>query len=232
VFAPDLTLALPEEFGDNNVLPEPAALVEGWIRVTKNENTTFSLSSADVAVLADLLERGKAGDERALETLYEMNKARIYRLAFRHTYNPVIAEDLLQDTFLKVFAHLDDVRDPATFPAWLYRVALNTCFSYLRGKKLRAETMVPLSEIEGRLEEATYDVHEKDLRGPIESATNALPAKLRRIFILHDIEGFKHGEISRLLGCSVGTSKSQLFKARMKVRSVLKSRGIGKENES
>jgi RNA polymerase sigma-70 factor, ECF subfamily len=221
--SPDLTLALREEIGDNGVLPGPAALAGGWNQVAADENAS---------VLAGLLERGKAGDERALEALYEMHKARIYHLACRHTFNPVVAEDLLQDTFVKVFSHLDDVKDPATFPAWLYRVALNTCYSYLRGKKLRAETMVPLSTIEGRLEEATYDLHEKDVREPIESAVATLPEKLRKIFILHDVEGFKHGEISRMLGCSVGTSKSQLFKARMKIRRLLQSRGIGKENVS
>jgi RNA polymerase sigma-70 factor, ECF subfamily len=232
VIAPELTLALTEEIGDNGVRPDSGAFFGGWTSVLEDENKPASPSSTDTAALARLLERGKAGDERALESLYEMNKARIYRLAYRHTFNPATAEDLLQDTFIKVFSHLDDVKDPATFPAWLYRVALNTCYSYLRGKKIRSGTMVPLSAIEGRLEEATYDAHETDLRGPIESALETLPAKLKRIFILHDIEGFKHGEISRMLGCSVGTSKSQLFKARLKVRRVLMGRGIGKENES
>jgi RNA polymerase sigma-70 factor, ECF subfamily len=229
---PDLTLALSGEIGDNDVRPDAEALASGWISVVEDERRPFSLSPADVAVLADLLERDKAGEERALETLYETNKARIYKLAYRHTFNQATAEDLLQDTFVKVFSHLDDVKDPATFPAWLYRVALNTCYSYLRGKKLRSETMVPLSTVEGRIEEAADDSPENDLRGPIASALETLPPKLKRIFVLHDVEGFKHGEIARILGCSVGTSKSQLFKARMKVRRILRGRGIGKESES
>ncbi len=140
---PDLALALQEKIGDNGVLPGATALAGGWNPVVEDENG---------AVLADLIKRGKAGDERALEALYEMHKTRIFHLACRHTYNPVVAEDLLQDTFVKVFSHLDDVKDPATFPAWLYRVALNTCYSYLRGKKLRSETMVPLSAVQGRLD--------------------------------------------------------------------------------
>jgi RNA polymerase sigma-70 factor, ECF subfamily len=232
VLTPDLTLALPEEIGDNTVGPCDGTLIGAWTRVAEDNGTGPFPGSVDMSALAGLLERGKAGDMSALEAIYEAHKTRIYQLAYRHTYNPVIAEDLLQDIFIKVFAHLGDVRDPATFPAWLYRVALNTCYSYLRGRKLRSEMMVPLSEVEGRLSEATYDDHETDLRKPIEEAVQTLPAKLRRIFVLHDIEGFKHGEIAGMLGCSVGTSKSQLFKARIKVRNILKRRGIGKEKES
>jgi RNA polymerase sigma-70 factor (ECF subfamily) len=96
----------------------------------------------------------------------------------------------------------------------------------LRGKKLRSERTIPLSQIEGKLDEAVYDTHEKEIGKPIDDAIQVLPARLRSVFVLHDVEGFKHGEIARLLGCSVGTSKSQLFKARLKVRDALKDRGV------
>jgi len=86
--------------------------------------------------------------------------------------------------------------------------------------------MVPLSAIEGGPGEATYDTHETGLRKPIEEALRDLPARLRSVFMLHDVDGFKHGEISRILGCSVGTSKSQLFKARMRLREKLKRKGV------
>jgi RNA polymerase sigma-70 factor (ECF subfamily) len=222
VFAQALTLALRGQIGDNGYHPDHGGYCGAGTLVTENER----VDSKDTAALERLLERSRSGDERAMESIYEMFKTRVFQLAYRHTYNPVIAEDLMQEVFLKVFTHLGEVKAAETFPAWIYRVALNTCYSYLRGKKLRSERTVPLSEIEGKLDEAVYDTHEKEIGKPIDDAIQVLPARLRSVFVLHDVEGFKHGEIARLLGCSVGTSKSQLFKARLKVRDALKGRGV------
>jgi RNA polymerase sigma-70 factor (ECF subfamily) len=222
VFAQALTLALRGQIGDNNLRPDRERFVGAWTSVTEDQIVDIK----DIAVLERLLARGRTGDDRAMESIYEMFKVRVFQLAYRHTYNPVIAEDLLQDIFLKVFTHLGDVRNAETFPAWVYRIALNTCYSYLRGKKLRSERTVPLREIEGKLDEAVYDTHEKEIGKPIDDAIQVLPPRLRSVFVLHDVEGFKHGEIARMLGCSVGTSKSQLFKARLRVRSLLKDKGV------
>ena len=217
-----LALALREQIGDNSLRPDRERPIGVWTSVTEDQPVDVK----DIAVLEGLLARGRAGDDRAMESIYEMFKVRVFQLAYRHTYNVVIAEDLLQDIFLKIFAHLGDVKKAETFPAWVYRITLNTCYSYLRGKKLRSERTVPLSEIEGKLDEAVYDTHEKEIGKPIDDAIRTLPARLRTVFVLHDVEGFKHGEIARILGCSVGTSKSQLFKARLKVRSLLKGKGV------
>ena len=229
MFAQALTLALMGQIEDNSLGPGRERLAGAWTTVTEDPIVDIK----DNAVLERLLERGRAGDDRAMESIYEMFKTRIFQLAYRHTYNPVIAEDLLQEVFLKVFTHLGEVKNAVTFPAWVYRVALNTCYSYLRGKRLRSERTVPLSEIEGKLDEAVYDTHEKEIRKPIDDAIELLPARLRSIFVLHDVEGFKHGEIARMLGCSVGTSKSQLFKARLKIRGSPEKQGrFMMENES
>lgn len=222
VFAQALTLALKGQIGDNGLRPDHERFAGAWTSVTEDQIVDIK----DNAVLERLLARGRAGDERAMESIYEMFKTRVFHLAYRHTYNPVIAEDLLQDVFLKVFTHLGEVKAAETFPAWVYRIALNTCYSYLRRKKLRSERTVVLSEIEGKLDEAVYDTHEKEIGKPIDDAIQVLPARLRSVFVLHDVEGFKHGEIARMLGCSVGTSKSQLFKARLKVRGLLKDKGV------
>ena len=222
VFAQALTLALRGQIGDNSLCPDRERFAGAWSSVTEDQIVDIK----DIAALERLLAKGRAGDERAMESIYEMFKTRVFHLAYRHTYNPVIAEDLLQDVFLKVFTHLGKVKAAETFPAWVYRVALNTCYSYLRGKKLTSGRTVPLSEIEGKLDEAVYDTHEKEIGKPIDDAIQVLPARLRSVFVLHDVEGFKHGEIARLLGCSVGTSKSQLFRARLKVRDALKGRGV------
>ena len=216
------SLASREEIGDN-----PLSRIFGsWPLMTDDEVRKPPLEPADKAALERLLERARSGDERAQEALYGMYKARVFGMAFRYTGDPVAAEDLLQDVFIKVFTHLEDVRNVDTMSAWVYRIALNTCYSYLRSKRLRSRTMVPLSAIEGGPGEATYDTHETELKKPIEEALRSLPARLRSVFMLHDVDGFKHAEISRILGCSVGTSKSQLFKARMRIREKLKGRGV------
>jgi RNA polymerase sigma-70 factor (ECF subfamily) len=216
------TLALRMEIGDNTL----SRILGALSFMTEDEARRPSLEPAEKAALERLLERARSGDEGAQEALYGMYKTRVFGLACRYTSDPVAAEDLLQDVFIKIFTHIEDVRDVETMSAWVYRIALNTCFSYLRNNRLRSRTMVPLSAIEGGPGEATYDTHEAGLRKPIEEALRDLPARLRSVFMLHDVDGFKHGEISRILGCSVGTSKSQLFKARMRLREKLKGKGV------
>ncbi len=173
-----------------------------------------------------LVRRAAAGDVAAMETIYQQFKQPVFNLAYRYSSDRATAEDLLQDIFIKIFTHLGDVKDSGTFSAWIYRIALNECYSFLREKKSRSQKTIPMAEIEGKLEEASYDGHERNIRKPLEEAIQALPAKLRSVFVLHDVQGFKHREIARTLGCSVGTSKSQLFKARLKVRQYLKKKGI------
>ena len=155
------TLALREEIGDNIL----SRILGAWPFMTEDEARIPSLEPAEKAALERLLERARSGDEKAQEALYGMYKARVFGLACRYTYDPVAAEDLLQDIFIKVFTHLGDVRDVATMSAWVYRIALNACYSHLRSKRLRSRTMVPLSAIEGGPGEATYDTHEAELRG-------------------------------------------------------------------
>ena len=216
------TLALRARIGDNTL----SRILGAWPFMTEEESPRPSLDPAKKAALERLLAGARAGDESAQEALYGTYKARVFGLACRYTCDPVAAEDLLQDIFIKVFTHLGDVRDVETMSAWVYRIALNACYSYLRSKRLRTRTMVPLSAIEGGPDEATHDTHEAGLAKPIEEALRELPARLRSVFVLHDVDGFKHGEISRILGCSVGTSKSQLFKARIRIREKLKGKGL------
>ena len=176
------------------------------------------------SVLSSLIRRGKEGDNQAMEEIYERYKSSFFNLAYRYTYDRVSAEDLLQDIFIKIFTHLQDVHKEETFVAWMYRIAVNSCYSYLRSKKSRDNRLVALSSIEGRKEEAVYDSHEASLRGPLDEAVQLLPEKLRAVFLLHDVQGYKHGEIARMLDIEIGTSKSQLFKARLKIREFLKNK--------
>jgi RNA polymerase sigma-70 factor (ECF subfamily) len=224
--APGLILAVTGEIMDNRTYDQPGGsqVAAGSMSGAKRDASAWG--TADKARLADLLARGRSGDLAAMESIYEMFKRPVFGLQYRHTLNQAVAEDLLQDVFLKVFSHLREVRDADTFPAWVFRIALNTCYSYLRQQKAQGGKTVPLSEMEGQILDEGAEPVESDLKEPLETAVESLPPRLRSVFVLHDVQGYKHEEISRLLGCSVGTSKSQLFKARMKLRVFLKARKV------
>ena len=211
--SPELALATPIQMRDNAFVSRP-----------KVDTPPVASSASTETPLAELIARGKAGDPAALEALYRRYKTALFNLAYRYAFDRATAEDLLQEIFLKVFTHLDDVQRAETFTAWVFRIALNTCYSHLRGKRIEIEKGMPLSEVEGTRHEARVEAEENDYRRPLDEAIAALAPRLREVFLLHDVEGFKHEEIARLLGLSVGTSKSQLFKARLRIREILKAR--------
>ncbi len=222
--APGLFLAIPGQFGDNTLRVEYESFLEAALNMQPASREGPVWGTADKARLDELVSLGRNGDLAATEALYEMFKRPVFGLLYRHTQNQAVAEDLLQDVFLKIFTHLRDVRDAKTFPGWVFRIALNTCYSHLRQKKAHGDKFVPLADIEERLEAQGGEAVERDLRGPLNQAIGALAPRLRSVFVLHDVQGFKHEEIARALGCSVGTSKSQLFKARIKVRDFLRAK--------
>jgi len=175
-------------------------------------------------ILVDLVSRSREGEVQAMEILYGHFKSSLVSLAFRYTYNYAAAEDLLQDIFVKVFTHLHTLDDEKAFVRWLYRVAVNTCLSYLRTHGKLSKKTIPLEEVEGVVGDPSSMDTEREANKPLEEAIHNLPTKLKSVFLLHDVQGFKHGEIAQILGCSVGTSKSQLFKARMKIRKYLEEK--------
>ncbi|OGD31182.1 MAG: hypothetical protein A2V45_15300 [Candidatus Aminicenantes bacterium RBG_19FT_COMBO_58_17] len=192
--------------------------------MTADERDWKKSPSIPLSTLSVLIKKSQGGDEGAMEKIYEHYKRPLFNLAYRHTFDRLAAEDLLQDIFVKIFSHLGEVVRDETFVAWMYRIALNTCYSYLRNRRSRQGHSIPLSEIEGKKEEAVYDGHEESLAGPLDEAVQKLPEKLRAVFMLHDVQGHTHEEIGRMLGFTVGTSKSQLFKARMRIRGFLKDK--------
>ena len=177
--------------------------------------------------LADLIQKGVGGDERALEAIYHRFKGLLFSLAYRYTGNAAAAEDVLQDVFLKAFTHLHEVDNAVTFPGWLHRIAINTSLSYIRSRKAEMRGAVPLSEIEGVLAAPAEEERGGLLKKPLEEAIQTLPHRLKSVFLMHDVQGFKHEEIAGILGCTVGTSKSSLFKARLKLRDrLIKAKAI------
>jgi RNA polymerase sigma-70 factor (ECF subfamily) len=223
--SPGLILAIQGQIGDNNLRAEYETFLEAALGMDRDTRGGPVWGTADKDRLAELVARGRDGDLAAVESIYEMFKRPVFGLVYRHSQNQAVAEDLLQDVFLKIFSNLRNVRDAGTFPGWVFRIALNTCYSYLRQKKSQGGKFVSLEDLGGNVEDLESEPVEKDLRGPLESAIQTLAPRLRSVFILHDVQGFKHEEIARALGCSVGTSKSQLFKARIKLREFLRSKG-------
>lgn len=171
--------------------------------------------------LKELIRLSRDGDLQAMEILYEHFKASLFSLALRYTYNFAAAEDVIQDVFMKVFTNLHTLDEDKAFVGWLYRITVNTCLSYLRShKKLRQKT-IPLDDVQGMVADTEPTVIEKAENKILEQTIQKLPPRLKSVFLLHDVQGFKHQEIAHILGCSVGTSKSQLFKARKKMRKLL-----------
>ena len=176
----------------------------------------------------DVLARAQAGDHHAFAELYSLHKRRIYSLCLRMVGNIAEAEDLTQEAFLQLHRKIATFRGDSAFSTWLHRLAINVVLMKLRKKGL---SLISLDEaMEPSVEERpgrTFGAPDLSLSGamtgwPCERAIDDLPAGYRLIFVLHDIEGFEHNEIAELLECSIGNSKSQLHKARLKLREALR----------
>ncbi len=190
----------------------------GLIMAHKKGNLAEEANLQDISLLEDLINRSRGGDVKAMEAIYERFNRPLFSLIYRYTSNREVAEDLLQDVFLKIFSNLQTLRKTDTFVSWMYRIAVNTCFGYLRGSKNRVQRTVPLNDVKERISEDAAKSSDKLMKKSLDDAIHSLPTRMKTIFLLHDVQGFKHEEIALMLGCSVGTSKSQLFKARMKIR--------------
>ena len=171
----------------------------------------------------ELATRCRQGDPDAFEELYRAHAGRLYSLIFRMAGSVQEAVDLLQEVFLTAHRKLDSFRGDSALGTWLYRLAVNQCLDFLRGRQAKmARTTGSLDE-EGADEPmaAAPLVPTAISRIDLERAIAQLPAGCRAAFVLHDVEGFEHHEVATMLGVSVGTSKSQVHKARMKLRKLL-----------
>jgi len=174
--------------------------------------------------LEKLIRGAQQGQIEAFEELYYLYKNKVYGLAYRLTHNQQAAEDLTQDIFLKIFSSIQEVNRADLFPGWVYRLSLNTCYSYLRRQRTLEQKLGMLTPVEESQSGQDFDSLPGDLTRAIREALSYLPEKLRTVFILHEVEGLTHEEIAAILGCQAGTSKSQLFKARLKLRKILKKK--------
>ena len=178
---------------------------------------------------AEAIDRAKQGDAESFEGLYVLHKRRVYSLCLRMTGNTTEAEDLTQEVFLQLYRKIATFRGESAFSTWLHRLAVNVVLMHLRKKGLPLvsleETLEPLQEEGPRKDIGTRDnVLAGSLdRINLERAIERLPPGYRMVFVLHDVEGYEHNEIAEMLDCSIGNSKSQLHKARMKLRDLLRT---------
>ena len=187
-------------------------------------------------VLSDLLARAQAGDHLAFAQIYSMNKRRIYSLCLRMVGNIAAAEDLTQEAFLQLHRKIATFRGDSAFSTWLHRLAINVVLMHLRKRALPVisldEAMEPTDDERAGRSFGEPDLHLSGAidRLALQRAIENLPDGYRLIFVLHDIEGFEHNQIADMLECSIGNSKSQLHKARLKLRDALRiyPRGEGR----
>ena len=176
----------------------------------------------------EAIERAKQGDGDAFETLYDLHKRRVYSLCLRMTANTAEAEDLTQEAFLQLFRKISTFRGESAFSTWLHRMAVNVVLMHLRKKSLPVTPLEDTMETEEESPKKEPGAPDLALTGTLDrmelqKAVEALPPGYRTIFVLHDVEGHEHNEIATMVGCSIGNSKSQLHKARMKLRESLRA---------
>jgi RNA polymerase sigma-70 factor (ECF subfamily) len=193
----------------------------------------FNLSSSNPSASNELSENeairlAQEGSSEGFERLYRLHSRRVYSLCLHMSKDPLEAEDFTQDAFLQAFRKIQSFRGDSRFSTWLHRLTVNIVLMSFRRKK---HPQISLDETfesneEARKSNVEFSVRDLNLSGVIdrinlESAISQLPIGYKQMFVLHDIQGYEHHEISRILGCTAGNSKSQLHKARARLRQLL-----------
>ena len=187
------------------------------------ENQSMPASFSD----AELIARAQRGEESAFEALYHAHKRRVYHLCFRMIGNTAEAEELTQEAFLRLFRKIHMFRGDSAFSTWLHRVSVNVVLMRLRKKRV-TEISFESGDDNQESERPPRDFGAPDLsltgvvdRLTLKRAVAKLPKGCRKVFVLHDVLGCEHHEIAAKLGYTIGNSKSQLHKARMRLRKLL-----------
>lgn len=165
------------------------------------------------------------GDMGAFEELYKRHNRRVYSLCLRMTQNVPEAEDLAQEAFIQLFRKIGSFRGESAFTTWLHRLTVNQVLMHFRKRSVKLERTTEEGDTPEQIVRGTENPNQMPIldRISLDRALKQLPPGYRSVFVLHDIEGHEHEEIAKILGVAVGTSKSQLHKARMKLRRLLKT---------
>jgi RNA polymerase sigma-70 factor (ECF subfamily) len=184
--------------------------------------------SAKQVTEAEAIRLAQAGDAAAFEFLYQLHSRRVYALCLRMVNNPADAEDFMQEAFLQLFRKIGTFRGESAFSTWLHRMTVNVVLMRLRKKSLPVTSLEETTEPDEETGGPRKDIGAADLRlsGAVdrvnlERSVEKLPPGYRTVFVLHDVQGYEHNEIAGIMGCSVGNSKSQLHKARTRLRDLL-----------
>lgn len=171
----------------------------------------------------DLCRQAAAGNIAAFELIYQRYHRRTYSLTLRMTNSKTDAEDLTQEVFIQLFRKIGSFRGESAFSTWLHRLTVNQVLMHFRRRSVKNEKTSDDGEMPEQTVAGTGNPNKMPVidRIALKNAIAELPNGYRSVFVLHDIEGFEHEEVARLLGISIGTSKSQLHKARLKLRGLL-----------
>ncbi len=177
---------------------------------------------------AEAIRLAQQGDASAFEHIYRLHSRRVYALCLRMVGNPAEAEDLTQDAFFAAQRKIGTFRGESAFSTWLHRLSVNVVLMKLRKKTLPETSLEESTDPEDEVNGPRREIGGPDLlltgsidRVHLERAIEQLPPGYRQVFVLHDVQGFEHNEIAGLMDCSIGNSKSQLHKARMRLRELL-----------
>jgi RNA polymerase sigma-70 factor, ECF subfamily len=189
-------------------------------KVTAHPAALQAARAGDMA----LVERCQRGDLLAFEELYRAHSGRLFSVTCRMLGNAADAEDLLQEIFLTAHRKLGSFRGESSLGTWLYRLATNQCLDYLRSRASRAGQVTDALDDEPTLADAgSKGLAEQTVtKMDLERALARLPEGCRAAFVLHDVEGLEHREVGEVLGIAEGTSKSQVHKARLRLRALLR----------
>ena len=171
-----------------------------------------------------LTQAASKGNMAAFEEIYNRHHRRVYSICLRMLQNATEAEDLTQDVFIQLYRKIGSFRGDSAFTTWLHRLTVNQVLMHFRKRNVKFEKTTEEGETPVQIVPGTENAKKMPIVDKIalENAIAQLPNGYRNVFVLHDVEGYEHEEVARLLGCSVGTSKSQLHKARLKLRKLLK----------
>ncbi len=172
----------------------------------------------DATTIERWVERAQDGDLGAFEELYRLHRGRVYALCLRMSGDAGEAEELTQDAFVRAWEKLDGFRGASAFSSWLHRLTVNVVLGRWRARGRHRERVVSIHD--AGLEDPQHDPKPR-LALDLESAIAGLPAGARTVFVLHDVEGYRHRDIAELTGLAVGTSKTQLHRARKLLRKAL-----------
>jgi RNA polymerase sigma-70 factor (ECF subfamily) len=191
------------------------------------EQRKFAMEPSGDLPESEVIRLAAKGNLQALELLYRSHSRRVYSLCLRMAGNPTDAEDLTQEAFVQMFRKVHTFRGESSFSTWLHRLTINVVLMRIR-KRRRSEVSLDAMLEPDQDSKPRVEFGEPDLqligaldRITLNNAIDQLPAGYKEMFILHDVQGYEHKEIAEILGCSIGNSKSQLFKARLRLRELL-----------